>query len=154
MRRSAAHAGGHTLYGGILLQQGGHFLQVLLYAVGAALGGKEVLHNELFVVEVREEEVLYPCHAEDTYRQHRHSHSQRCGPMGYQHGHGTAHQAVYGGVHHLSLLLGLHPGGQPRLGAHRHLNQRQHPAGQQTDAKHQEQVTRIFARRAWAEVDT
>ena len=113
MSRSIAHAGGDTLDGGILLQQSAHFQKVVSDAIGIALRREETFHDELLIIEVRKEEILNPCHAEDTDSQEDDGYGECRSPVGNQHRCRPADEAVDGGIHHLLFLPGLLPNRQP-----------------------------------------
>ena len=65
MRGGASHAGGHPFDGRVLSEQFRHFLQVVAYPVRVCLYGQVIFYDELFVVEVGEEKILYPSHPEN-----------------------------------------------------------------------------------------
>ena len=98
MGRSASHTGSYPFDGRILLEQYRHVLEVLSYAVRVGLCRQVVFHDELFVVEIGEEEVFHPCHSENTECQ-----NSSCGNEGRflvsdQEADASAHEAVNGRI--------------------------------------------------------
>ena len=96
----AALTCGDAFDGGVCGHHVAHLEQAVTHGVGVRGRGEEALDDELFVVEVGEEEVFHARHAEE-----RHGQQAECRHDGLafvvdQFGDGAAYEAVYGRVHH------------------------------------------------------
>ena len=94
--RRAALAGRDALHGGVAAKQAAHVEQAGAHGVGVGGRGEVAFNDELLVVEVGEEEILYAGHAQDGGDQHGEGGDQRGGLVAYEQADRAAHGAVNG----------------------------------------------------------